>query len=140
MDYSPKIIKDAFVYRLYVTPGSQEFSYDTVGEKDNGGFITKFSGAHPGCLESALEFSMNNLHEGFIVMIPQCDEPTIILGTPDNPMVFSSSHKSAKEGRKFTFNFAQEIDSEEIYMLGDFQPWEDSTFRIFDKHFNKIFE
>ena len=140
LNFSPKIIKDAFVYRLYVTPSMQEFSYDTVGERDSGGFITKFTGTHPGCKLSALEFAKNQLHEGFIVMIPQCDEPTVVLGTPDNPLVFSSSHKSAKDGRKFTFNFEQEIDSDEIYMLGDFKPWEDSKFRFFDKYFNNKFE
>lgn len=140
LNYAPRIIKDAFVYRLYITPKSQEFSYDTVGDPDSGGFITKFSGTHPGCMLSALEFSKNFLHQGFIVMIPQCDDMTIVLGTPENPLVFSSSHKSGSDGRKFTFNFAQEIDSEEIYMLGDFKPWEDSKFRFFDKYFNKKFD
>lgn len=137
--FSPKIVKDAFVYRLYVTPGAQEFSYDTVGDVDEGGFKTKFTGTHPGCTLSALEFAKNQLHEGFIVMIPQCDDMTVVLGTPDNPLMFTSSHKADRSARKFTFNFDQQIDSEEIYMLGDFKPWEDSTFRIFDKHFNKKF-
>ncbi len=140
LNYAPRILRDAFVFRLYITPNSQEFSYDTVGDVDEGGFKTKFTGTHPGCQLSALEFAKNYLHQGFIVMIPQCDHPTVVLGTPDNPLVFSSSHKSSKDGRKFTFQFEQEIDSEEIYMLGDFQPWENSKFRFFDKYFNKKFE
>lgn len=140
LPFAPRLIDGSFIYRVYLSPNSQEYSYDTVGGPDERGYKTKFIGTHPGCVLSALEFAKNKLDQGFIIMIPQCDSETIVLGTPNNPMVFTSSHKSGKDGRRFNFNFEQEIDSEEIYMLGNFKPWEDSTFRFFDKYFEKTFE
>lgn len=128
----------ALCFRLYITSRSQEYSYDTVGEADEQSFKIKFSGTHPGSSQSALEFAKVMLGERFIVMIPDCEgSKTIVLGIPSNPLVFTSSHKSGSDGRRFTFQFEQLIGSDEVYMLGDFHPLSQNDLQInFNADFN----
>lgn len=140
LEYMPRIKDGATAYQLYITSSTAENSYSRVGDLDRGGFITRFMGTHPGSMLSTLEFADNMMQESFIIMIPRCDGKTIVLGTPDNPMVFTSSHKQDKSGQKFNFNFEQLIDSEETYMIGNFDPTEESDFQYFDKYFDKYFE
>lgn len=139
LSYAPKMRKETVVYRLYITPGSQDFGADSAGNHDEQYFRSKFSGTHPGCFETGLMFAQNMNDEGFVIMIPQCGDQTLILGIPDNPLFLTSSHKGDKSGRKFTFSFEQKIESEELYYLAHFKPWENSEFRFFDKMFNKNF-
>lgn len=135
----PKIDEDAYSFRVYMTPVSQEFSFDSGGKTDEGGFKQKLSGTHPGMPVSALEFCKKYLHDRFIAMFSDCDGTTVILGTPCNPLVFTSGHKSSRAGRKFTFNFEQEIESENVYMIGLFDTDEQPRLRYFDESFDNSF-
>lgn len=141
MPSKPMFDPAAICFRLYISSRSQEYSYDTIGEADEQTFKTKFTGNHPGTSQSALEFSKNMLGERFIIMIPDCDDgKTMVLGIPTNPMVFTSSHKSGSDGRKFSFQFEQLIGSDEVYMLGDFNPLEQDDVQIsFNAQFNNDF-
>ncbi|AZA93030.1 Uncharacterised protein [Chryseobacterium nakagawai] len=103
--------------QIYLTSLTQEYSYESVGDSDSKVFKVKFTGTHPGTEIEALEFAKNFLEEPFIVLIPSCDVGVKVLGTPDAPLVFTSSHKSEKETEKFIFNFEQEIGSENVYQL-----------------------
>ena len=103
--------------QIYLTSPSQEYSYETIGDPDSKIFKVKFSGTHPGTEQEALEFAQNFLEEPFIVLIPSCESGVKVLGSPDAPLVFTSSHKSEKVGDKFIFNFEQEIGSEIVYQL-----------------------
>lgn len=102
---------------VYLTNPSQEYSYDTQGADDEKTFRVKFTGTHPGTELEALEFSKNLIEESFLVLIPSCDKntPGKLLGQIENPMIFTSTHKAAKDGDKFTFSFEQRIGSEFIY-------------------------
>lgn len=102
---------------VYLTNPSQEYSYDTQGADDEKTFRVKFTGTHPGTELEALEFSKNLIEESFLILIPSCDKntPGKLLGQIDNPMIFTSTHKAAKDGDKFTFSFEQRIGSEFIY-------------------------
>lgn len=102
---------------VYLTNPSQEYSYDTPGNDDEKTFLVKFVGTHPGTELEALEFSKNLLEEPFLIVIPACEKntPGKLLGQPNNPMIFTSTHKAAKDGDKFTFSFEQRIGSEFIY-------------------------
>jgi hypothetical protein len=103
--------------QIYLTSSSQEYSYETIGDPDSKIFKVKFTGTHPGTEQEALEFVQNFMEEPFIVLIPSCETGVKVLGNPDAPMVFTSSHKSGKDGDKFIFNFEQEIGSEIVYQL-----------------------
>ncbi|KFF26878.1 hypothetical protein [Chryseobacterium vrystaatense] len=103
--------------QIYLTTSSQEYSYETIGDPDSKNFKVKFNGTHPGTEQEALEFSKNYLEEGFVVLIPSCDKGVKVLGSPDAPLVFTSSHKSEKAGEKFNFVFEQEIGSDTVYQL-----------------------
>lgn len=102
---------------VYLTNPSQEYSYDTPGNDDEKTFLVKFVGTHPGTELEALEFSKNLLEEPFLVLIPGCEKnaPGKLLGQPNNPMIFTSTHKASKDGDKFNFNFEQRVGSEFIY-------------------------
>ncbi|WP_332030350.1 hypothetical protein [Kaistella sp.] len=102
---------------VYLTNPSQEYSYDTQGADDEKTFRVKFTGTHPGTELEALEFSKNLIEESFLILIPSCDKntPGKLLGQIENPMIFTSTHKAAKDGDKFTFSFEQRIGSEFIY-------------------------
>lgn len=103
--------------QIYITPAAQEYTYETGGDSDSKSFKLKFMGTHPGTELEALEFSKNYLEEGFVVLIPSCDVGLKVLGTPDAPLVFTSSHKSDKDSQKFIFTFEQEIGTENVYQL-----------------------
>lgn len=103
--------------QIYITPIAQEYTYDTAGDSDSKNFKLKFIGTHPGTELEALEFAKNYLEEGFVVLIPSCEAGLKVLGTPDAPLVFTSSHKSDKESQKFIFTFEQEIGTENVYQL-----------------------
>ncbi len=122
----PVLKQFSHFYRLYTTRISQKYSVETIGNHDERSLKQKFSATHPGRRFSALEFIKEYLDERFIIYIPECDGSTVILGKPDNPMVMVSSHESSSAGRKFTFNFEQEIGGDEPYMIGDFQINEDA--------------
>lgn len=109
--------EDCKMMPLYLTSSSQEFSYDILGDDDEKSYLVKFSGTHPGTELEALEFAKNMIEQPFLVLIPSCNEtePWKLLGELTNPLIFTSSHKSGKEGSKFTFNFEQRIGSEFIY-------------------------
>lgn len=103
--------------QIYITPAAQEYTYDTAGDSDSKNFKLKFSGTHPGTEQEALEFAKNYLEEGFVVLIPSCNVGLKVLGTPDAPLVFTSSHKSDKDSQKFIFTFEQEIGTENVYQI-----------------------
>ncbi|MCX8533078.1 hypothetical protein [Chryseobacterium luquanense] len=103
--------------QIYITPAAQEYTYETGGDSDSKNFKLKFMGTHPGTELEALEFSKNYLEEGFVVLIPSCEVGLKVLGTPDAPLVFTSSHKSDKDSQKFIFTFEQEIGTENVYQL-----------------------
>lgn len=103
--------------QIYITPAAQEYTYDTAGDSDSKSFKLKFMGTHPGTELEALEFAKNYLEEGFVVLIPSCEIGLKVLGTPDAPLVFTSSHKSDKDSQKFIFTFEQEIGTENVYQL-----------------------
>ncbi len=103
--------------QIYITPAAQEYTYDTAGDSDSKSFKLKFVGTHPGTELEALEFAKNYLEEGFVVLIPSCEVGLKVLGTPDAPLVFTSSHKSDKDAQKFIFTFEQEIGTENVYQL-----------------------
>lgn len=103
--------------QIYITPSAQEYTYEIVGDSDSKGFKIKFLGTHPGTELEALEFSKNYLEEGFVILIPSCDVGLKVLGTPDAPLIFTSTHKSDKDAQKFIFTFEQEIGSENVYQL-----------------------
>ncbi|KFF26868.1 hypothetical protein [Chryseobacterium vrystaatense] len=108
----------AVVVKLYVTVPSQEYSYESVGEKDNRAFKVKFIGTHPGTEIEALEFAKKNQDLDFIIVIPEGinTNKSKLLGTPNCPLTFRSSHKSGKDGSKFEFTFEQEVPSEDVYL------------------------
>ena len=116
----PVLKQFSHFYRLYTTRSSQKYSAETMGNHDERCFKQKFTATHPGRRVSALEFLKKYLDERFIIYIPECDGSTVILGNPDNPMVMVSSHESSNVGRKFTFDFEQQIGADEPYMIGDF--------------------
>jgi hypothetical protein len=103
--------------QIYLTSSTQEYTYETVGDADSKIFKIKFTGTHPGTEQEALEFVKNFHEEPFIILIPSCDSGVKVLGSPDAPMMFTSSHKSEKASDKFIFNFEQEIGSENVYQL-----------------------
>lgn len=106
------------VTKLYVTISSQEYSFETIGEKDNRAFKVKFIGTHPGTEIEALEFAKKNQDLDFIIIIPEGvnTDKAKVLGTPNCPLSFRSSHKSGKEGSKFELTFEQEVPSEDVYL------------------------
>ena len=108
----------AEIYKVYVTNPSQEYSFDATGEKDNRAFKLKFVGSHPGTELEFLEFVKKNIDRDFIVVLPENFEETKskVLGTPEAPLTFKSSHKSGKDGSKFELNFEQEVASEDVYL------------------------
>lgn len=108
------------LYRLYTSRQSQQYSYDIVGTRDARGFKSKFTGTHPGRHQDALLFSEQYMDRGFIVMIPDCDNKTLVMGTPENPLFFTSNHESNSSGRKFSMNFEQEMQDDFVYRLGNF--------------------
>ena len=112
-----KMRENTGMMQIYLTSPSQEYSYETIGDPDSKIFKVKFTGTHPGTEQEALEFAKNFLEESFIVLIPSCEAGVKVLGTPDAPLIFTSSHKSEKAGDKFIFNFEQEIGSEVVYQL-----------------------
>lgn len=114
-----KMKENCGMMQIYLTTSSQEYSYDIVGESDSKSFKIKFNGTHPGTEQQALEFAANFLEEEFIVLIPRCEKGIKVLGSPDSPLIFTSSHKSVKDSEKFNFVFEQEVGSELIYMLYD---------------------
>ena len=103
--------------QIYITPAAQEYSYETIGDSDSKSFKLKFIGTHPGTEVEALEFVKNYLEEDFVILIPSCEIGLKVLGTPDAPLRFTSSHKSDKESQKFAFTFEQEIGTENVYQL-----------------------
>lgn len=109
---------DAVITKVYVTNPSQEYSYDSVGEKDNRAFKLKFIGTHPGTELEFLEFTKKYQDRDFIVILPENFEESKckVLGTPMAPLTFKSNHKSNKEGNKFELNFEQEVASEDVYL------------------------
>ncbi|MEC5156639.1 hypothetical protein [Chryseobacterium sp. MP_3.2] len=109
--------EDCVMMPLYLTNSSQEFSYDVLGDDDEKTYKTKFVGTHPGTELEALEFAKNQIEQPYLVLIPSCktDEPWKLLGEITNPLIFTSTHKSSKDGSKFTFSFEQRIGSEYIY-------------------------
>lgn len=114
-----KMKENCGMMQIYLTASSQEYSYDIVGESDSKSFKVKFNGTHPGTEQQALEFATNFLEEEFVVLIPQCNKGIKVLGSPDSPLIFTSSHKSVKDSEKFNFVFEQEVGSEQIYLLYD---------------------
>ncbi|AZA93038.1 Uncharacterised protein [Chryseobacterium nakagawai] len=106
------------VVKLYVTLPSQEYSYESIGEKDNRAFKVKFIGTHPGTEIEALEFAKKNQDSDFIIVIPEGinTDKAKVLGTPNCPLTFRSSHKSGKDGSKFELTFEQEVPSEDVYL------------------------
>ncbi|KNB60999.1 hypothetical protein [Chryseobacterium sp. Hurlbut01] len=114
-----KMKENCGMMQIYLTATSQEYSYDIVGESDSKSFKVKFNGTHPGTEQQALEFATNFLEEEFVVLIPQCNKGIKVLGSPDSPLIFTSSHKSVKDSEKFNFVFEQEVGSEQIYLLYD---------------------
>ncbi|MBO6184217.1 MAG: hypothetical protein J6O88_05905 [Chryseobacterium sp.] len=103
--------------QIYITPAAQEYTYEVGGDSDSKSFKLKFSGTHPGTELEALEFAKNYLEEGFVILIPSCEVGLKVLGTPDAPLVFTSSHKSDKDSQKFIFTFEQEIGTDNVYQL-----------------------
>lgn len=104
---------------VYITSSTQEYSYESQGEQDSRSYKVKFMGTHPGTELEALEFSVNNLDKEFIVFIPGCSstDNTIVLGRPCAPLIFKSTHKGGKDGKKFEFTFEQEIGSQFVYFI-----------------------
>ncbi|MBO6184207.1 MAG: hypothetical protein J6O88_05855 [Chryseobacterium sp.] len=104
---------------VYITSSSQEYSYESQGDQDSRSHKVKFMGTHPGTEQEALEFSVNNLDKEFIVFIPGCQstDNTIVLGRPCAPLIFKSTHKGGKDGKKFEFTFEQEIGSQYVYFI-----------------------
>ncbi len=103
---------------IYITPKSQEYSYETTGDQDARSHKLKFQGTHPGSEKEALEFATNQLDQDFIVIIPACEgDTTKVLGRPCNPLVFRSSHKSDSDNTKFEFIFEQEVGSKYTYFI-----------------------
>ncbi|MFC7345995.1 hypothetical protein ACFQO9_04590 [Chryseobacterium zhengzhouense] len=103
--------------QIYITPAAQEYSYETIGDSDSKSFKLKFLGTHPGTELEALEFVKNYLEEDFVILIPSCEIGLKVLGTPDAPLRFTSSHKNDKDSQKFIFTFEQEIGTENVYQL-----------------------
>lgn len=114
-----KMKENCGMMQIYLTASTQEYSYETVGESDSKSFKVKFIGSHPGTEQQALEFATNFTEEEFVVLIPQCNKGIKVLGSPDSPLIFTSSHKSVKDSEKFNFVFEQEIGSEHIYLMYD---------------------
>lgn len=108
----------ATVVKLYITNTSQEYSFESMGEKDNRAFKVRFIGTHPGTELEALEFSKKNHDQDFIVVIPEgiTSQNSKVLGTPDAPLTFKVSHKNNKEGSKYDMTFEQEIPSDDVYL------------------------
>lgn len=108
----------ATVIKLYITNTSQEYSFESAGEKDNRAFRVRFIGTHPGTELEALEFSKKNHDMDFIVLIPEglSSNNAKILGTPDAPLTFKVSHKNNKDGSKYDMIFEQEMPSEDVYL------------------------
>lgn len=108
----------ATVVKLYVTNTSQEYAFDSVGDKDNRAFKVRFIGTHPGTELEALEFSKKNHDLDFIVAIPEgvSSINAKVLGTPDAPLTFKVSHKNNKEGSKYDMTFEQEMPSDDVYL------------------------
>ncbi|MEI7486282.1 MAG: hypothetical protein WCJ72_02520 [Chryseobacterium sp.] len=104
---------------VYITSSSQEYSYESQGDQDSRSHKVKFMGTHPGTEKEALEFSVNNLDKEFIVFIPGCQstDNTIVLGRPCAPLIFKSTHKGGKDGKKFEFTLEQEIGSKFVYFI-----------------------
>ena len=105
--------------QIYITPSSQEYGYETSGDSGSKGYKVKFNGTHPGTEKEALEFVTNYLEEEFVILIPDCNKGVRVLGSPEAPLVFTSTHKSAKDGQKFNFIFEQEVAVDFIYRLYD---------------------
>lgn len=104
---------------IYITSSSQEYSYESQGDQDSRSHKVKFMGTHPGDEQEGLEFSVNNLDKEFIVFIPGCQasDNTKVLGRPCAPLIFKSTHKGGKDGKKFEFTFEQEIGSKYVYFI-----------------------
>lgn len=114
-----KMKENCGMMQLYITPSSQEYGYEISGDADSKGFKVKFTGTHPGTEQQALEFATNYLEEEFIILIPDCKKGVRVLGTPDVPLIFTSTHKSTKDAQKFNFVFEQEVATDFIYHLYD---------------------
>ncbi len=105
--------------QIYITPSSQEYGYEISGEPGSKGYKTKFTGTHPGTEQQALEFVTNYLEEEFVILIPDCKKGVRVLGSPDAPLIFTSTHKSNKDSQKFNMVFEQDVAVDFIYRLYD---------------------
>lgn len=110
--------EDAEPQKVYLTVPSQEYSFESSGDKDSRGFKVKFFGTHPGSETQALEFTRKFMDRDFIVLVPERNgKMAKCLGTYDMPLTFRSSHKSNKDGSKFDFTFEQELQTDDVYLI-----------------------
>ncbi|MEC5157071.1 hypothetical protein [Chryseobacterium sp. MP_3.2] len=98
---------------LYLTPSKQKLNTDTSGELESRGFIQKIAGSYPGDEIQMNVFVKDLLNEPLIVISENCGKPfRKILGTPWNPMYFTTSFKDDVSDKLWELSFEKAFPDE----------------------------
>ncbi len=95
---------------VYMTPSTQDASYETSGEADGRGRKNKFVGMYPGTDKEYQKFLKDHLDDDFIIMYGGCDSPEKkVMGTKCVPMKLSVTGNDNKDGNKNTLTFEEDM-------------------------------
>lgn len=95
---------------LYMTPSTQDASYETSGEADGRGRKNKFVGMYPGTTKEFQKFLRDHLDDDFIIIYGGCDATEKkVMGTKCVPMKLSASGNDNKDGNKNTLTFEEDM-------------------------------
>lgn len=94
---------------LYMTPSTQDASYETSGEPDGRGRKNKFVGIYPGTTKEFQKFLKDHLDDDFIILYGGCDATEKkVMGTKCVPMKLSVSGSDNKDGNRNTLTFEED--------------------------------
>jgi len=95
---------------LYMTPSTQEASYETSGDPDGRGRKNKFVGVYPGTSKEFQKFLKDHLDDDFIILYGGCDATEKkVMGTKCVPMKLSATGTDNKDGNKNTLTFEEDM-------------------------------
>lgn len=98
---------------LYLTPFKQKINTDTTGELESRGFIQKIAGSYPGDEIQVNAFLKDMLNEPLIIVSEICGKPyRKILGTPWNPMYFTTNFKDDSSDKLWELSFEKAFPDE----------------------------
>lgn len=106
---------DTSFFKIYMTPSTQEASFDSSGNPDGMGTINKFVGEHPGTTKEAISFFKNYRNEDFVVIYGGCGSSEYkVMGSDCYPMKLSVSGKDGKDGNVNTLTWEQDMINNDL--------------------------